>query len=55
MQISVTLPDDIAQRLQQQWGSLPNYLMKMLVVQAYRTEMITRAEVGQLLNLPLSV
>jgi len=51
MQISVTLPDDIAQRLQQQWGNLPNHIMEMLVVQAYRSEAITRAEVGQLLGI----
>lgn len=51
MEISVTLPDEIAQRLQQQWGSLPNHLLELLVVQAYKTEAITRAEVGQILGL----
>lgn len=51
MEISVTLPDEIAQRLQQQWGSLPHHLLELLVVQAYKTEVITRAEVGQILSL----
>lgn len=51
MKISVTLPDDIAQRLQQQWGSLPRHILEMLVVQAYKTESISRAEVGKILDL----
>lgn len=51
MDIAITLPDDIAQRLQQQWGNLPNHMLEMLVVQAYESEAVTRAEVGQILGL----
>ena len=51
MQISVTLPDDIAQRLQQQWGNLPKHILELLVVQGYCSEAITRSEVGQILGL----
>ncbi|MEO0541477.1 MAG: UPF0175 family protein [Cyanobacteria bacterium P01_A01_bin.105] len=51
MNISITLPDEIANDLEQQWGNLPRFLLETVTVQAYRSEIITRAQVGRLLDL----
>jgi predicted HTH domain antitoxin len=52
MQITIELPDDIAQRLAQTVNSLPQRALESLVVEAYRDELLTHAEVGRILNLP---
>jgi len=51
MQITIELPDDIAQRLAQTVDSLPQRALESLVVEAYRDELLTHAEVGRILNL----
>ena len=52
MQITIELPDDIAQRLTQTIDNLPQRALESLVVEAYRDELLTHAEVGRILNLP---
>lgn len=52
MQITIELPDDIAQRLAQTVNSLPQRALESLVVEAYRNELLTHAEVGRILSLP---
>ncbi|NJR64416.1 MAG: UPF0175 family protein [Leptolyngbyaceae cyanobacterium CRU_2_3] len=52
MQITIELPDDIAQRLTQTVDNLPQRALESLVVEAYRDELLTHAEVGRILNLP---
>jgi hypothetical protein len=52
MQITIELPDDIAQRLAQTVDNLPQRALESLVVEAYRDELLTHAEVGRILNLP---
>jgi Uncharacterised protein family (UPF0175) len=52
MQIAIELPDDIAQRLTQTVHNLPQRALESLVVEAYRDELLTHAEVGRILNLP---
>jgi Uncharacterised protein family (UPF0175) len=51
MQITIELPDDIAQRLAQTVNSLPQRALRSLVVEAYRDELLTHAEVGRILGL----
>jgi len=52
MQVSITLPDDIAHHLEQHWGNLQKAVLEMVTAEAYKSEAITRAEVGRLLDLP---
>lgn len=51
MQITIELPDDIAQRLAQTVDNLPQRALTSLVIEAYRDELLTHAEVGRILNL----
>ena len=43
---------EIAQRLNQAWGSLSRRLLETVVADAYRCGEISTAEVGQILQLP---
>ncbi len=52
MQITIEIPDDIAHRLVQEVDNLPRHVLESLVIEAYRAELITHAEVGRVLNLP---
>ena len=51
MHIDIEVPETIAQRLTEQWGDLPDKLLEILAVEAYRNEILTSAEVGRLLGL----
>jgi hypothetical protein len=51
MQITIEIPDDIAQRLAQQVDNLPRRALESVVIEAYRAELITSAEVGRILEL----
>ena len=51
MQITIDLPDEIAQHLAQSISDLPRRTLEALVAQAYRDELLTHAEVGRILNL----
>jgi len=51
MHIDIKVPETIAQRLTEQWGDLPDKLLEILAVEAYRNEILTSAEVGRLLGL----
>jgi predicted HTH domain antitoxin len=50
MQITIDIPDDIVQRLDQ--SNLSQHLLELMVADAYSQGKITTAEVRQLLNLP---
>ena len=52
MQITLDIPDILASRVQDQWDNLPEKVLEMLVAEAYKSELITHAEVGRILNLP---
>lgn len=52
MQITIEIPDEIAQRLNQAEGSLSHRLLELIVADAYRCGKINTAEVGQILELP---
>ncbi|MGL5082953.1 MAG: UPF0175 family protein [Microcoleaceae cyanobacterium] len=51
MQITITIPDEIAEHLQQRIPDLPRRALESMVAQAYRDELLTHAEVGKILNL----
>lgn len=52
MQITIEIPDDIAQRLEPATTDLSHRLLEVIVADAYRRGKINAAEVGQLLELP---
>lgn len=50
MQVTIELPDDLALVLQRR-GDLPRQLLEAYAADGYRTEKLTRHQVGQLLGL----
>lgn len=50
MQITIDLPDELVQHFNR--DRLTREILEALVIQAYQTEKITRAEVGRILGLP---
>lgn len=52
MEISISVPDDVAERLHSKWNDLPRHVLEALVVDAYRQGVLTAAEVQRILGLP---
>ncbi|MBD2180187.1 UPF0175 family protein [Aerosakkonema funiforme] len=52
MQITVEIPDEIAERLEQTRGSLSRRLLEIIIADAYHCGKVNTAEVRQILNLP---
>jgi predicted HTH domain antitoxin len=52
MQITIEIPDEIAQRLEQTEGSLSRRLLEVIIADAYRSGQVNTAEVRQILQLP---
>ena len=50
MQITLDLPEDIAQHLSAQWRDLPRAAMESLVAEAYRADLLTAEQVRRLLG-----
>lgn len=51
MQVTIDLSDEVATELQQQWKDLSRKALELLVVEAYRQEILTHYQVGQILGL----
>lgn len=51
MQISITLPDDLAGQLSSEWEDLPRHALEVLAADAYQRGLMTAAQVGRLLGL----
>lgn len=51
MNVAVELPEDIARRLAAEWDDLPRRALEAIAVEGYRTQALTQAEVGRILNL----
>jgi len=51
MEISIHVPDDVAQQLSGRWGDLPRHALEALVADAYRHGVLTSGQVRQLLSL----
>ena len=52
MQITIDIPNEIADRLTETPKQLPRHLLELLVIEAYRNDRITHFQVGQILKLP---
>lgn len=51
MQITIDIPDEYAQRLAPQIPNLSRRLLETVVVEAYKADHLTQADVGKILNL----
>lgn len=52
MQITVDIPDEIAQRLGQTGDALAHKLLEVVIADAYRSGAVSTAEVRRILQLP---
>ncbi|NJM74404.1 MAG: UPF0175 family protein [Acaryochloridaceae cyanobacterium RU_4_10] len=52
MQITIEIPDELACQLEIDRSALSRHILENLVVEAYKAEQITSAEVGRILGLP---
>ena len=52
MEISIKVPDEVGERLHSRWQDLPRYALEALVLDAYRREVLTAAELQAILGLP---
>jgi hypothetical protein len=50
MQITIEVPDDIAQRLRQQWEDIPRHVLESLVLADYQARVLTLDQVRRLLG-----
>ena len=50
MQITLELPEDIAQRLEAQWKDLSRAALESLALEAYRSGVLTAAQLRRLLG-----
>jgi predicted HTH domain antitoxin len=50
MQITIELPDDIAELLTQRVSNLSQKTLEALAVEGYRNELLSHGEVGRILN-----
>jgi predicted HTH domain antitoxin len=51
MNISIQLPDDVARQMERRWHDLPRHALEALAVDAYRSGVVTSAQVQALLGL----
>jgi hypothetical protein len=52
MQVTIDLPDDVAEHLRQRWGdAVPRLVKEALATEGYRSGELTHAQVGRMLGL----
>lgn len=51
MQITIDIPEELADILELKWGNLSQRTLEALAVEGYRRGMMTRGQVRQMLNL----
>jgi hypothetical protein len=52
MNITIEVLEDVAHQLESIWGNLPQQAVEALAIEAYRSGVITQAEVQRMLHLP---
>ncbi|BAZ83091.1 MAG: UPF0175 family protein [Sphaerospermopsis kisseleviana] len=50
MQITIEIPEEIGQKLQQNWHNLPQKILEVLAIESYKNGMITTAQIQELLH-----
>lgn len=51
MQVTIEIPEKLAQRLQAQWRDIPRHFLERIVLEAYRDDILTTREVQSALGL----
>ncbi len=51
MNVSITVPDDVGHRLKEKWKDIPRRALEALAIEAYKSSVVTDAEVQSMLNL----
>lgn len=51
MPVTIDLPEEIERRLNEEWQDLPRRALEALALEGYRSEVLTRGQVGELLGL----
>ena len=52
MEVAISLPDDVAQQLQAQWGEdIPRYILESMALEGYRSRVLGEEGVRRLLGL----
>lgn len=51
MSVTIELPDSIASQLQANWGDLSRRTLEALAAEAYRAELLSQPQVGEILGL----
>ena len=51
MQITIEIPDDIAEYLTEQVGNLPRHTLEAFAIEGYRGEHLSHGQVGRILGL----
>ncbi|ETX05797.1 UPF0175 family protein [Candidatus Entotheonella palauensis] len=51
MQISIEIPEKLAERMQAQWQDISRHVLERIVLEAYRDDILTTHEVQEVLGL----
>lgn len=51
MDVTISLPEDISESLQDRWGNVPRHALETIAVEGYRTGALSEAQVRRLLGL----
>lgn len=51
MKVALDIPEEVGQRLRARWSDLPRHALEALAATAYRSGVLTGAEVGRMLGL----
>lgn len=51
MHVAIDLPEEIARQLTAAWGDMPRKTLEAVAVEGYRTGLLTRGQIGNLLGL----
>lgn len=50
MQVTIELPSDVAEQLQQKWGDVSRHILETVAVEGYRAGQLTTAQVREMLG-----
>jgi predicted HTH domain antitoxin len=50
MSIEIEVPEDVAERLEAEWGNVPRRVLEALALEAYRSSIITEGQAQKMLG-----
>ena len=51
MTVAIEIPDDLERQLRASWSDLPRRVLEAVALEAYRSEVLTPAQIGRLLGM----